>query len=149
MKLLGCIFIIFASIISSYFYEKNLKDNINHTEALYDLIKHIMSHIEFFSTSIGDILKSYPSDNEFIKILVNKKELSDFSFLEDSISNDIKCFFSKLGKGFKKEQLALCEYTLKQLEGTKNKMKLEFAKKTKVFRSLSLFFGIGCVILLV
>ena len=66
-----------------------------------------------------------------------------------NIFEEVKDFFIKLGKGFKKEQLAFCEYILKELEDTKSKKKMEFTKKTKVFRSISLFLGIGCVILLV
>lgn len=149
MKLLGSILIIFASVMSSYFYEKRLKDGIRSSEALCELIRYIKNKIEYFSISIDEILKSYPNDNEFINCIINQRELCNICFLEENTAKDVKAFFAKLGKGYKKEQLALCEYTLKELESVKDKMKKEFSKKAKIFHSLSLFFGIGCVILLV
>ena len=149
MKLLGSILIIFASIISSYFYEKKLKEDIKNSEALYDLIRYIKNKIEYFSISVDDILKSYPNDDEFIRDLIYQKEQFNFNFLEKNIANDIKVFFGKLGKGFKREQLSLCDYTLKVLEAERDKMKKEISKKAKAFHALSLFFGIGCVIFLI
>ncbi len=149
MKLLGSILIIFASIMSSYFYEQKLKKSIKSTEELCDLINYIKNKIEYFSLAINDILEGYQTDSDFINDLINSKELCDLSLLENTVANDVKSFFVRLGKGFKKEQLALCDYTLKSLEASKDKIKIEFTKKAKVFRSLSLFAGIGCVILLV
>ena len=149
MKILGSVLVIFASIISSYFYEKRLKDDIKNSEALCDFIRYIKSKIEYFSASIDEILSSYPTQNELLKNCIKQRKVCNFSFLESDTENDINIFFAKLGKGFKKEQLALCEYTLRELEKAKEKKENEFAKKSKIFHSLSLFFGIGCVILLV
>lgn len=143
MKLIGSILIIFASVIASYFYEKRLQSYITSTEELYELVLYIKNKIEYFSMPVNEILNSYSRDTG----IINK--LSEPDFLDKSIKGDIESFISNLGKGYKKEQVALCEYTLSVLEASKNKMKMEFTKKAKTFRSLSLFTGIGCVILLV
>ena len=140
MKLIGSVLIIFASIIASYLYEKKLKASIQATEELYHYVLFIKNKIEYFSMPINEIKKSYPCPN----IISNNVE-----FLDKESKNTMDNFLSKLGKGFKKEQLALCEYTLRTLEQSRDKAKMEFTKKTKVFRSLSLFTGIGCVILLI
>lgn len=149
MKLFGSLLIIFASIASSFFYEQSLKNRIKVTEELYDLISYIKTKIEYFSLPINDILKGYQSNSKFMHDLIANKEQCDLYLIENEITNDIKCFFARIGKGFKKDQLALCEYTLKILDKSRDKMKIEFTKKAKIFRSLSLFVGFGVVILLV
>jgi glutamate-5-semialdehyde dehydrogenase len=58
-------------------------------------------------------------------------------------------FITSLGKGYKKEQIALCEYNIGFFNVSLDKTKYEAPKKIKVFRSMSLFVGICSIILLV
>lgn len=149
MKLIGSVFIIFASVVSSYFYEKTLKENMKNTDELYDLINYIKINIEYFSTPINEILISYSYNSIFIQELIGKSNLKVLNFLDSNTKSNLNSFFNELGKGYKKEQIALCEYNLKILDALREKMKMEFSNKSKLFRSLSLFSGIGCVILLI
>ena len=148
MKIIGCFLIIIASIASSYFYENSLKSNIKILEELIIFIKTVKSKIEYYSLSIDEIFSDYTCKNSFLKQLLNG-EFTTIIHLNENIQKDIKNFFSSLGKGYKKEQLSLCDYTINSLESTLNNLKSEFIKKAKIFRSLSLFLGVGIVILLV
>ncbi|MBQ4509552.1 MAG: stage III sporulation protein AB [Clostridia bacterium] len=148
MKIIGSFLIVLASIIASYFYEKSLKSNIKLATELIDLINFIKSKIEYYSLSIDDILDDYYTENEALISFFDNKFDDSLNF-DANIKNDINNFFSNIGKGYKKEQLSLCDYTIKSLDTALDKMKTEFTKKAKVFRSLSLFMGVGCVILLV
>ncbi len=147
MKLLGSLLIIVASVVSSFFYEKKLKLSIKNTDELCKLIVHIKNKIEYFSLAINEIYASYPTENDFISGIFN--DIYDFSSLDKDLEDDTKMFFSSIGKGYKKEQLALCDYLINRLTISKEKMKTDFNKKVKIFRSLSLFTGIGMVILLI
>lgn len=149
MKLIGAIFIICASICASFFYEKGLKEKINNHTALNELVLHMKSQIDYFEKPICEIFKDFYIENEVIKEITEKKELSNFSWVDISVRKEICSLFSAIGKGYKKEQLSLCDYTSKLLSSCIEKMKLEFSKKAKVYRSLSLFIGFSAVILLV
>ena len=149
MKLLGSLLIIFASVFSSFFYEMGLKEVIKNTEALCDLIKHIKAKIEYFSLPIKDILNEYSKENEFIKNLIDNNFEFNKASLDKEVINEVKAFFNSIGKGYKKEQISLCEYTESILIASKERLKEEFPKKKKLFQALSLFFGVGCVILLI
>jgi len=149
MKLFGSIMIILASIISSALYEKKLKQEINDIEELIRFTGYIKNQIEYFSLPVDKIFKNY-NKSQFINHLIANKQ----SCLSDNIPNknieyETKLFLNNLGKGFKKEQLALCNYFIQKLESAKNELQTEFSKKTKIYRSLSLFAGIACVILIV
>ncbi len=149
MKLLGAILIICASISASFFYENGLKQKIKNHTALNELILHIKSQIDYFEKPIFEILKDFQATNEFIKDILEKKELSDLSWVDSSVRKDVYSLLKTIGKGYKKEQISICDYTSKILSACIEKMKLEFSKKAKVYRSLSLFIGFSAVILLV
>ena len=149
MKIIGSIFIIFASIVSSYYYEKKLKNNIANLENLCNFIVFAKNRIKYFSTPIKQIIDDYPEKTAFLSCLFNGNDNCSLNFLEASIRNDIFNFFNSIGRGFKNEQLDLCDYTISSIESAKNMLKEEFSKKTKIFRSLSLFAGLGCIILII
>lgn len=148
MKLIGSIFIILASIFSSYYYENKLKCNINKIESLIDLVKYIKTRIEYYSMTLEEILRKYGNKNPWKDALLNST-LIGVNNLNENTKNDILSFISAIGKGYKKEQLSLCEYTINSLNNELEKMKAEFTKKSKIYRSLSIFFGVGLVILIV
>ena len=116
MKIIGSIFIIFASIVSSYYYEKKLKVEISNLENLCSFIMFTKNRIEYFSIPIKQIINDYSEKTPFLYDLINRFDNGDLKFLEASTKNDIFDFFNSIGKGFKKEQLDLCTYTLKSIE---------------------------------
>lgn len=148
MKIIGSILIVLASIFSSYYYEKNHKCDISKIENLIELINYIKSKIEYYSLPIEEILKNYDNKSPWIEMLINRETIDAKNFNENT-KNDILNFFFSIGKGYKKEQLSLCEYTIRNLNKELERMKTEFIKKTKIYRSLSLFFGVGLVILII
>ena len=148
MKIIGSFLIIISSVISSYYYDKTLKDNIKNLGSLINLISRIRTKIEYYSISIDEILKDCKNENSWIDSVI-KGEKYNTKFLDKNLINDIENFFMTIGKGYKKEQLSLCDYILKSLTKYLDSMKTEFSKKSKIYRTLSLFFGVGLVILLV
>ncbi len=149
MKLVGGILIICASICASFFYEKRLKQEIANHIALIDLIGYISTQIEYFSKPINDIFSSYKTENPVILEIISKKELADLSYFDKKIQKDTRILLCELGKGYKKEQITLCEYTKNIISPLVSELKTEYSKKCKIYRSLSLFIGISAVILLI
>lgn len=148
MKIIGSILIILSSVISSYYYEKSIKENIEKLKILIDLINYIKVNIEYFSISIEEILNEYDTKKHWKKSILKDGKF-EIKYIDSTLKKEITSFFLSLGKGYKKEQISLCEYTLKNLICVYDNLKKENVKKVKIYRSLSLFFGIGLVILLI
>ena len=145
MKIIGSILIICASVAFSYFYEKKQKEKIKHANELYDFIKYIRAQIEYFSTPVYKIYVEYSNKTEYISSLLIPSKNS----LKDEYNNFVSNFFANLGKGYKKEQLQLCDYALEYIKNYEKKTRAEYPNKIKVFRALSIFAGFCVVILLI
>lgn len=149
MKIIGCIFIVISSIYSSYLYEKHLKKKIQDAGELYELIIHIKSQIEYFAKPIKDIFNEYNTENEAIKDVLTNKENSNLSFLEGNTREASLSLLSELGKGYKKEQISLCEYTASSLLEYRRSLISDYSRRVRVSRSICLFMGACTIILLV
>ena len=149
MKLVGCILIVISSIYASHIYEKSLKKAIKNTSDLYSLIIHIKAQIEYFALPISKIFSDYTSENEAIIDILTKKENADLSYLSEQTMETTYSLLSELGKGFKKEQVALCEHTASVINDYKEYLNSELSKKIKISRSFCLFIGACTIILLV
>ena len=74
MKIAGSLLIILSSVISSYYYEKSIKENTERIKDLIDLINFIKIKIEYFSISVEEILSEYDTKKQWIKsILTDRK----------------------------------------------------------------------------
>lgn len=146
MKIFGSILILFSSVLTSYYYEKSLKKKIKICEDGIDFISYVKVQIEYFSNPINVIFENYNLNTDIKELLENKKNHKIFG---NELDKNLYDFFTSIGKGFKKEQLSLCDYTLTSLNSELLKMKSDYPSKSKVFRSLSMFFGICAIILLI
>lgn len=147
MKIIGASIIIIVSVISAYLYEKRVKCKAKNIEEIIAFINHIKSQIEYFSRPLNEIYVLYEEKSDYIYSLIkNNGKGASVSRETDSL---IEEFFSSLGKGYKKEEIALCNYTTERLFTTLTHLKLEMPNKIKIFRSISLFVGVCVIILLV
>lgn len=149
MKFLGGVFILLASVLCAYHYEKRLKTKSLHIQELSSFITYIKSQIEYFSYPINTIFERYEAKSEFINEIIKNPDCLKSEGFDSDIQNTLLNFFSSLGKGYKKEQLSLCDYTISSLSSYVQALKKEYPSKVKVFRSMSLFVGISIVILIV
>lgn len=144
MKIFGCILILISSICCAFFYEKSLNNKIKIYEEIIDFIKYAKNQIEYFSTPVDKIFTSYES-KQITDLLKNKSVTPSFSDESEKINE----FFSLLGKGYKKEELQLCDYYISYFEDIYTKKLYEQPTKVKIFRAMSLFFGATTIIFLV
>lgn len=146
MKILGSVLIILSSVIASYFYECNLKSQVQGLKEIDKLVLFIKAQIEYFSLSLNEIYEKYNSKNEIIKKLISKCKLN---FFEKEIEDELSNTFDKLGNGFKNEQIKNLEYLHTFLDKKITEFNENYTQKAKVFRALSIFIGCCAVILLV
>ncbi len=147
MKIIGALIIIIVSVISAYLYEKNIKTKAKHIEEIISFIKYIKSQIEYFSRTLNEIYTGYDVKSEYIYTLIeNNGQGAQVSKEVDAL---IEEFFSNIGKGYKSEEIKLCDYTSERLYASLTQLQLEIPNKIKIFRSLSLFVGVCIIILLV
>ena len=146
MKLIGAALIIISSFVTSYYYDKSLKNKIKICEELKAFIIYIRAEIEYYTNPINVIFEKYSEKNEVISLLIEGK---NEKFLSNEFDAKILDFFNSIGKGYKKEQLAMCDYSITLIDDSLNKLKSEYPSKTRVFRSIILFFGICAIILLI
>ncbi len=148
MKMIGSVLILLSSILCSFYYEKRLKNRISKCEELISFISYIKSQIEYFSYPIDVIYDKYEQKTEFIMEIISGQTISDKIF-DAYTRKNISNFFSQIGKGFKKEQITLCSFLIEELSNQLLKYKSDYPSNVKVFRSMSLFFGISTIILLI
>lgn len=144
MKIVGSLVIILASIVCSFMYEKRLKQQIDCLERFISFVKHIKSKIQYFSLPTNEIFSTY-NDFEYINSCISDK----FSLLQKNEKSLLDDFFKKIGAGYKEEELALCEFTCNALTEVLNEFKNKNPSKIKIFRALSLFFGVSVIIFIV
>lgn len=144
MKIVGSFVIILASIVCSFMYEKRLKQQIDCLERFISFVKHVKSKIQYFSLPTSEIFSSY-NDIEYINSCMSDK----FSLLSKNEQSLLHDFFKKLGTGYKAEEIALCDFTCNALAEVVNEFKNKTPSKIKIFRALSLFFGVSVIIFIV
>lgn len=147
MKIIGCGLILIASLVCAFYYEKRIKDKLSRYNELISFISYIKNQIEYFSYPINEIFTKYQDSSPFINSIIDNN--LDTKYLTSEEATQINDFIASLGKGYKKEQIALCEYNISFFNVSLEKTKYEAPKKIKVFRSMSLFVGICSIILLV
>ncbi len=149
IKILGCILILCASICSCILYEKAEKSKLQNIKEMCEFIKYIRTQIEYFSAPLDKIYSSYEHSSE----LIDKISANELSSIKEYFEKDdfkiISSLFYSLGKGLKSEQLALCSYSITELEESYKKKEADFPNKIKVFRAMALFCGFCAIILLI
>ena len=146
MKIIGGLFILLSSIISSYAYEKSLKQEISRLSEIEKFLTHIKVQIEYFSSSLPDIYSSFGEKTDYILSAIENKSVSG---VPKDIKDKINRCLNTLGSGYKKEQLAILNLTVEEVNRTLNYVKENLPNKLKATRATSLFVGLSIVILLI
>lgn len=135
-----------SCVFATYYYEVRLKKQISDVSDLIKFIHHIRSEIEFFQSPVSRIFEKY--DKTELTNAIISRDYSRFDFNE-SIEEAVSSFFTSLGHGLKRDELAFCDQTISILERELAVIKSSYPTSVKIHRSLSLFFGALVVILIV
>lgn len=162
IKLLGvlCVFLPIASI--GFLWSLNIKRKILFYEEMLLLNKNIEIEICYKSNDIFNIAEEASSDKRyenlfFLKSFKNLKNnysyenIKNFFKLykfENSQIKDLTDYFNKIGKSDIENQIKHLKMYEKIFENKKNSLIKKYTEKSKVYKSLSLFFGLGIAILI-
>lgn len=158
LKYLAVVFVLGISFFTAYYIKKKGEEKLLVNEAICDLIEYIKNHIEFFCTPVDEILSNYENpvlekygflsfleDNDWENAL---HESRAGSFLDKRTAALLDSFSKRLGTGTAEEEVAGCEYTLKELRAVLDVQKSEVPKKSKAFSAISVVSGFMAVILI-
>lgn len=147
LKFLGCLLILLSSVTVGFYMERSYKEKIRFLQEIIDLINYTRNQIEFFSLPINEIYLSFQNRSKHLTDLIT----GNVNLIYENFRNQeyLHHYFNEIGKGYKSEQIKLCDYTLNEAQKDLNNLNLDLPKKIKIIRSLSLFIGASLVILLV
>ena len=126
------------------------------TEGLIALVRHIRAQIECFSIPVPDILARCPAeiyescgyDGESPP--ASASELAERCHISDKEAGKyIERFFAEIGKGYRQDQLALCDYTVQLLEQRRRALAEQLPIKKKRNGALCMSGALAVVILLI
>lgn len=94
------------------------RKRIRHTEAILGLFSHVRSNIEYFLTPVDGIFADFRNDAlescGFSRVLresgIDAAVRSNTASFSPQTGELLLSFSSSLGKGYKEEQLRLCDY---------------------------------------
>ncbi|MBQ7353004.1 MAG: hypothetical protein IJW54_03250 [Clostridia bacterium] len=147
MKIIGIIFIIFASLFATVCYEKKLKIKIIRLEALFDFISYMETQISLFSLPINSIFSNYKLNTELI-YKIKEKKYEDFYVYDEDFSVKVINFFENIGKGYKDQQLKSCKAFADILNKELVSQKSDIKNKIKIFRTMAFFLS-ACIIIFI
>ena len=141
----GCALLLSCALTSSYIISVE-KNKIEQIETFISLIKSIRHHIECYSMPIEKILLS---NKDILLRLGVEKDISSFSQIlsecEIMCGEDCKkilnTFADTLGKGYREQQVKLCDATISALEEIKRKLVSAYPSKKKTTIALCFAFG--------
>lgn len=147
MKYIGALLIMCGCVALSYFYGKKEKNKISDLLRMRDFILYVKTRIDLFLTPKERLFCEY--DDPFIKSLYESSFKDLRLYFDKNDCEYLNEFFYTLGKGMKDEELALCEYTVLQLNKSIDKAEADIKNKIKVFRTIAIFGGASLVILII
>lgn len=141
----GCALLISCALTSSYIISVE-KNKIEQIEAIIALIKRIRDRIDCYAMPVEKILNSA---GDILLSLGIEKNITDFTQLlsecEIVCGEDCKkilnTFADTLGKGYREQQVKLCDTTISALEDIKRKLVSAYPSKKKTTIALCFAFG--------
>ena len=156
LRIIGALMIAFSGAFAAYFLNRDAKETLSQTECFISLVRFLRAQIECFSMSVPKALDRVP-DEMFSGCGFSGEErpqsmgefLDGCRVTDDAVMRDMRRLAEDLGKGYREEQLTLCDYCLSLLEGQRARIAGQLPLKIKVNSVLSLAGAAAVVILLI
>lgn len=158
LQLIGAAGLISLALYLAVALSKMEMRRVRQMEGLLLLVRHIRGEIACFRTPVADIYASFQNEalaecgflaalreRGFYSALMAGRETLYLGGEELAI---LTAFAEGVGRSYSAEQIALCDYTLRELEKALARRREEAPKRTRVLRTLSLVGGLMLVILL-
>lgn len=156
LKIVGAIIIAVSGIIGSYVLNSAAKRTLEQIEGLISLVRHLRTEIECFCMPLPSALERCPRE-VLVKcgytangIPKSVRELLDGCVICDGETQKVMLSFAgSVGKGYRDEQLGLCDYCIELLEARRQSACEQLPSKIKRNSALCLCGALAVVILLI
>ena len=151
LKLLGGAAVILSSVMAARYISSFEKNKIKRIEGIISFIKHIRDSIDCYSMPIEKIITSGNALLWEMGIDKGKKELSELlcecgKGCGEDCEKILEAFSGTLGKGYREQQVRLCDEVISELESIRKKLVLVYPSKEKT--TLAICFTLGGALLI-
>ena len=151
LKLIGGMAVMISCSLCASYITSLEKRKIEQTEAFIELIKHIRNQIDCYSMPIEKI---FLSAKDMLLKLGIEKEIRTFSDLlseceiesGEEAKKTLNTFAESLGKGYRENQVKMCDGVLSELEVIRKKLTDAYPSKKKTTAALC-FAGGGALLI--
>ena len=156
LRILGAVAVIVSGAYVAHTLNESAKRRLKQTEAFISLVRFIRSQIECFAMPLTLTLVRCPRD--ILKrcgYALSEPPSSGESLMSGCGIEDVgtgECmerFFLEAGRGYREQQLALCDHTVSLLEERRSELASRLPVRIKVNSALSLAGAAAVVILLI
>ena len=156
IRIFGILILLLSAVRYSFVMVKREKQKIAQLEDICALVLYVQRNIEGFMTPVNEIVQSFEEYSEsFSDYMVLAKNhglnyaLEHYPMLQKAeIMKVFANFTKKIGRGYKEEELSLCQYTYTLLTEALSKEKDDFSKKTKMYKTLPIMSAISLALIL-
>ncbi len=155
IRIFGAALISLCGIYASAMLNRGVKSTCDEAAALVELVRFVRSQIECFACPIPKIFERCP--RELLcrcgyagdKAKKPKELYESFCFSDAECAHIMESFFSQIGKGYRDEQLSLCEYFEKQLEERRSALAAALPARRRTNSVLCVCSALAAVIIFV
>ena len=156
LKLCGALLIFFCGVSGACILNNRARAALDQTEGFIELVRRLRSDMDCFSKTIPAALMSCP-DSVFEKCRIDlqtrRRRVEDLLLCCDIYSSELReimeGFATRVGRGYKSEQIALCDMTLSRLDEHRIYLAGRLPAKQKINGTLCLCGALAVVILIV
>ena len=156
LRIAGAVLVAFSGVMTAYVFNSGARGTLRRTEAFIGLVRFMRSQIECFVLPLPTILERCPKDtlrscgySSDVPPRSLGELLDGCEEVDDEVMREMRRLASELGRGYRAQQLALCDYTLSLLEARRAAASGQLPVKIKVNSALALASAAAVVILLI
>ena len=154
LRVLGAVIIAISGFGAAYVLNVGVREGITEVQSVISLIRFLRSEIECFSMPVPRALSRCPKE-----ILVgcgytdSCPPASIYSLTEHlsngAVQTQLVRFCEEIGKGYREEQLSLCDYYISVFEEQRRELAQQLPMRKKVNLTLCISSALAVVILLI
>ena len=156
LRLIGAAAVVLSGISAACLFNSGTKQTLKQTESFISLLRFLRSQIECFSLPLPSALSRCPTEIlrgcgycESESPSSARQLMEGCCIYDDRVRRSMERFFAEVGRGYREEQLSLCDYCISQVEERRANLTSQLPVKMKVNSALSLAGAAAVVVLLI
>lgn len=155
-RILGAVTVALSGAVCAYVLNASAKHAVTQTEGFIALVRYIKNGIECFCLPLPSLFLRCPAEiysacgYSAVSAPSSARELLEATDISDSQTRScVSRLFEGLGRGYREEQLALCDNCIEQLEMRRRALCELLPSKKKLNSVICLCVSLALVILLI